>query len=240
MYLKLEVNLLDIKKLYDTNVCMKMKISNKEIHTRERLLEKAEALFAKKGYHSVSVREITTAARCNLAAVNYHFGNKHNLYLEVFRSRWMPKARRVQESFRMSLAAQDSLSPTAVVRALARAFLEGTLSDEERLRYFQLMTREMAQPSEAFELVVEQMMQPFFKELADKLRSALPEDVEEKWLMLNIVSLFALVIYFNFARAAVNRLTGHEYDSVFKTRLVEHITEFSLKGMGMSEAKELR
>jgi len=37
--------------------------------TRERILDEAEALFANKGYHAVSVREITRAARCNLAAV---------------------------------------------------------------------------------------------------------------------------------------------------------------------------
>ena len=94
----------------------------KEDLTRERILDSAEALFAQKGFRAVSVREITSAARCNLAAVNYHFGNKESLYLEVFRSRWVPRARRVQESFRKSLAANDSHSPQAVVRALAKAF----------------------------------------------------------------------------------------------------------------------
>jgi len=63
---------------------------NKTDPTKERILNEAEALFAQKGYHAVSVREITTAAECNLAAINYHFGNKQNLYMEVFRSRWIP------------------------------------------------------------------------------------------------------------------------------------------------------
>ncbi|NNL77691.1 MAG: TetR family transcriptional regulator, partial [Desulfobacterales bacterium] len=30
--------------------------------TKERILDEAEALFAKSGYHAVSVREITTSA----------------------------------------------------------------------------------------------------------------------------------------------------------------------------------
>ena len=68
--------------------------------TKERLLDKAEALFAQKGYHAVSVREITAAARCNMAAVNYHFNNKKNLYLEVFRSRWVPRERCMYEAFK--------------------------------------------------------------------------------------------------------------------------------------------
>ena len=52
---------------------------------RERLLEEAEALFAEKGYTAVSIREIIAAADCNVASINYYFGNKKNLYLEVFR-----------------------------------------------------------------------------------------------------------------------------------------------------------
>jgi AcrR family transcriptional regulator len=198
-------------------------------------LDKAEVLFAQKGYQAVSVREITKAARCNLAAVNYHFGNKENLYLEVFRSRWAFRARRVQESFRKSLAAQDSPSPKAIVRALAQAFLEGPLTDEERLRHSQLMTREMTQPTAAFEQVAEQVIQPFFKELADKLGSVLPGELGEEGGMLNVFSIFGMVLYFNFARVAVSRLTGREYDTDFKARLVEQITEFSLNGLGVNK-----
>lgn len=217
-----------------------MTVNTNEDHTKERILDTAEALFAQKGFQAVSVREITRAARCNLAAVNYHFGNKEKLYLEVFRARWVPRAKRVQESFRESLAAQGLLSLPAVVKALAQAFLEGPLSDEERLRHSQLMTREMAQPTEAFNQVAEQVMRPFFTELASKLRSVLPAGLEDEQLLLNIFSIFGMVLYFNFARAPVSRLTGREYDSAFKTRLVEQITEFSLRGMGVSETEDLR
>ena len=200
--------------------------------TKERLLNVAEALFAQKGYDAVSIREITTVAHCNLAAVNYHFSSKQNLYLEVFRSRWVPRARRLQEYFRKSLAAQDSPSPTAVAKSLAEAFLMGPLSDEERQRHHQLMARELGHPTEAFELVAEQVIRPFFKGLAGSLRSFMPEGLSEERLMLNILSMFATVLYFSFAHVAVTRITGHEYDAAFKTRLVEHITEFSVKGLG--------
>lgn len=209
-----------------------MSKKNKEDLTKERILDSAEVLFAQKGFQAVSVREITAAARCNLAAVNYHFGNKENLYLEVFRSRWVPRARRVQESFRKSLARNESLSPPAVVQALAKAFVEGPLSDEERLRHSQLMSREMTQPTKAFEHVAEEVIRPFFKELAEKLDSVLTNEMSEEQILLNIFSIFAMVLYFNFARVAVSRLTGREYDTSFRARLVEQITQFSLKGLG--------
>ena len=47
---------------------------------RERLLLTAQELFTRHGYDSVSVRELTTAAKANLGAVTYHFGSKEALY----------------------------------------------------------------------------------------------------------------------------------------------------------------
>ena len=76
-------------------------------HTKERLLDTAEILFAQKGFHAVTVREITSTAKCNMAAINYHFNNKKNLYMEVFRSRWIPRERRMYEAFRKSIDAME-------------------------------------------------------------------------------------------------------------------------------------
>lgn len=208
---------------------------NNQLNTsRERLLKEAETLFAEKGYHAVSVREITRAAKCNLAAVNYHFGNKETLYLEIFRSRWLPRAKKMRGCFEKILAAQDDSSPRALVQALAEAFLKGPLSDEERLSHCQLMIRELTKPTEAFKLVADESMRPFFKDLNQRLRPYLPDKIDEKSLALNIFSIFAMVVYFNFAREAVTHITGCEYDQDFKTRLVEHITDFSLTGLGIN------
>src|SRR6266516_3174568 len=51
--------------------------------TRERVLRAAAQLFADRGLKKVTVREICRAARANVAAVNYHFGDKTGLYREV-------------------------------------------------------------------------------------------------------------------------------------------------------------
>jgi AcrR family transcriptional regulator len=51
--------------------------------TRERLIEAAGQLFADHGFRKVTVREICRVARANVAAVNYHFGDKLGLYREV-------------------------------------------------------------------------------------------------------------------------------------------------------------
>ncbi len=47
--------------------------------TKTRILNAAELLFADKGFSGTSLREITSIAEVNLAAVNYHFGSKKEL-----------------------------------------------------------------------------------------------------------------------------------------------------------------
>jgi AcrR family transcriptional regulator len=52
--------------------------------TRERILENAERLFARHGFHGVSLRSLARAAEVNLAAVHYHFGDMSVVFGEVF------------------------------------------------------------------------------------------------------------------------------------------------------------
>lgn len=51
--------------------------------TRERIVKAAEVLFASEGFEATSLRAITRRAGVNLAAVNYHFGSKENLLIEI-------------------------------------------------------------------------------------------------------------------------------------------------------------
>src|SRR6185436_11294059 len=44
--------------------------------TRQRLIDAAARLFADQGFENVTVREICKASQANVAAVNYHFGDK--------------------------------------------------------------------------------------------------------------------------------------------------------------------
>ena len=55
--------------------------------TKERILRAAESLFARRGFDGASLRELTSAAGVNLAAVNYHFGSKEKLVEQIFRRR---------------------------------------------------------------------------------------------------------------------------------------------------------
>ena len=58
--------------------------------TKERILDAAEALFMEHGFEATSLRVITAAAGVNLAAVNYHFGSKEELFQAVLTRRLDP------------------------------------------------------------------------------------------------------------------------------------------------------
>lgn len=52
--------------------------------TRGRILDAAERLFAQRGFHGVSIRDITGAAGVDVALANYHFGSKLGVLEAVF------------------------------------------------------------------------------------------------------------------------------------------------------------
>ncbi|MFT6364141.1 MAG: AcrR family transcriptional regulator, partial [Planctomycetota bacterium] len=53
-------------------------------------MDAAETLFADFGVAGTSLRQITTAAKANLASVSYHFGSKDGLLREVLGRRINP------------------------------------------------------------------------------------------------------------------------------------------------------
>ncbi len=85
--------------------------------TRERLLEAAQALFARSGYAATPVREICNLARANPGAVSYHFGGKRQLYRAVLRR----AAEGLAAAVTVSPEPREPAPRTHVVAALARA-----------------------------------------------------------------------------------------------------------------------
>src|SRR6185312_11461342 len=58
--------------------------------TKTRILDAAEHLFTQHGFEATSLRQLTTAAGVNLAAVNYHYGSKEVLFQAVLTRRLDP------------------------------------------------------------------------------------------------------------------------------------------------------
>lgn len=64
----------------------------KENPTADKLIEVAGEIFAEKG-NSATVREICKVAECSIAAISYHFGDKHQLYVRCVEAACQRKQR---------------------------------------------------------------------------------------------------------------------------------------------------
>ena len=110
--------------------------------TREKLLEVAGPIFADLGYQATTIREICAGAGANVAAINYHFGDKLGLYTEVLQQ----SVRAVQ-----LIAVQNTLDqntpPEEILRALIRARLRSISGDDLPDWHSRLLAHELAQPT---------------------------------------------------------------------------------------------
>lgn len=91
--------------------------------TKERILTAAESLFAQRGFDGASLRQLTTAAGVNLAAVNYHFGSKEKLVEEVFHRR-LDALNQHRLSELAKVAGRTETTLTDVLSAFIRPALE--------------------------------------------------------------------------------------------------------------------
>lgn len=94
--------------------------------TKEKLMDAAEKLFARKGFHGTSLRDITGEAGVDLALVNYHFGGKKPLLAAVLERRGavLNEARLARLQEVRAAAAPQPASAAAVVGAFFDPILE--------------------------------------------------------------------------------------------------------------------
>ena len=144
-------------------------------HTREQLLNSAEKFFADQGFHATSVRQIVDLAGCNIAAVNYHFHSKDNLYQEVVRRRLSTFREILLKQIRSTTAVGES-SPklAAVLASYAKTFIEPLVEQSKNRRLFQLFAREMHDSRLLPDLLLTELVEPVEQALVQAIAGACP------------------------------------------------------------------
>jgi AcrR family transcriptional regulator len=99
--------------------------------TVTRILDSAEQLFAEKGFAETSLRMITTRAKVNLAAVNYHFGSKKDLIQAVFARFLSPFTAKLSKELDAVVEVKGDPDFQDVLGVLAKTMLTGIESSDK-------------------------------------------------------------------------------------------------------------
>jgi AcrR family transcriptional regulator len=196
--------------------------------TRLRLLEAAGPVFARRGFREATVREICLLADVNVAAINYHFGDKLELYSQTL-------GRCMREGLERYPAGLD-LAPDAPAEeqlfAFVYSFLLRILGDGQPDWQGQLLAREMMEPTVALDRLVEELIRPLFKQMCAIVNELLGERAEPGQVILCARSIVSQCVFYHHSRPVLQRLSPNEnMGSEHILRLAKHIAAFSIAAL---------
>jgi AcrR family transcriptional regulator len=199
--------------------------------TSDLILAAAGPIFARNGYHATTVRQITKAAGVNLAAVNYHFRDKQELYASVLKCAHQAAARTAPADF--------AGEPSDRLRVFIRMFL-GYLLDPQRPAWQgRLIAQEMAQPTPALDRLVAESIQPVRKRIYGILRELIGPRVPEKRVRMVCLSVLGQCLFYVHCREMISRVFPQEWNVQDDIEaLAEHIHQFSLAGIAALPRKK--
>jgi len=197
------------------------------LKTRQRLLVTASRIFAKKGYQDATIAEICELAETNIASVNYHFGDKENLYLEAWRHAF-------QEDLR-NHPSDGGIDPktSAEVRLAGRIkSLIARIADPDS-SFFAIVHKEMAQQTSLLQKIMEQEINPERQALIALIKELLGQNATDKQIQFCHASIIGQC--FHLLKVKHMKLSDETRRYVMDLKdavaFAEHVVRFSLAGI---------
>jgi TetR/AcrR family transcriptional regulator, regulator of cefoperazone and chloramphenicol sensitivity len=192
--------------------------------TRENLINAAGRIFADHGYRATTIREICDGAGENVAAVNYHFGDKLGLYTEVVHQSVHAAGIEAIKS-----ALDQHSSPEDILRAVIRARLRGICRGDRPDWHFKILTHELAQPTPALEQLINNVGRPIFNRLLELIGRMIDLPPTDDKTRLCAISVMGQILAYAFAQPLLAgvwpdlKMTPDQIEQI-----ADHIGDFSL------------
>ncbi len=150
-------------------------VGNTTTDTKEQIISVAERLFAELGFTGTTLRNVVSEAGVNLAAVNYHFGSKENLFRAVVARFARPVVAKELNLLSKLTARAELPSVEEILTAMLQPSLEILAQDENtRLVRAQFMGRCRTEP-EPIQSIAYTEFAPALEPFLDVLQQVLPE-----------------------------------------------------------------
>jgi AcrR family transcriptional regulator len=192
--------------------------------TRDKLLDVAGRIFADRGYRAATIREICVTAGANVAAVNYHFGDKLGLYTEAVQI-----SMRAAELEAMGNALDLQAPPEAILRAVIRVRLHSLCRQDRPDWYFRILAHELADPTPALRQLINKVGRPIFQRMLSLIGGMIGLPADDEKTRLCTVSVMGQILVYKFAQPLLAgiwpdlKMTPGQID-----RTADHIADFSL------------
>lgn len=204
---------------------------------RAALLEAATYLFGHYGYEGVTTRMIVTRAGVNISTLHYYYKSKQDLYDAVIHSisEFINRnvAKRLLELRMLHKATQIEkkdllLALIALMRTLAQKLIT-----KKPLNFGLIIVREQILPSQGFDILFKESMQPIHHAIARLIASLTDRDPDDARVILESHALLGQVLGFIVTRTVVLRITGYRsYGTVLTQHICEVIEDNILKLYG--------
>lgn len=196
---------------------------------RERLLAAAQDTFAENGFKGATVRDICRTAGANIAAVNYYFGDKEQLYIEAVKRAHVCAGK--LDTFPVP---PEGAPPVEKLRGFIREMVTRMHAPASPTA-MKLMMREMADPGKAAHVVVTEFIQPAAFALRAILRELLPH-LDEQRLLMTGFSVMGQCLFYRQNRPVAELIFGKEsVDALDVASVADHVVRFTLAALGHSE-----
>ena len=196
--------------------------------TKERILGAAEELFARNGFAGASLRELTSTAKVNLAAVNYHFGSKDNLVNEVFRRRLDELSAQRLEALKAVQARPDA-SLEDILAAFIHPALLLSLDKTGGSTFVRVLARAYAEHNERLRKYLSENYGYVLKEFASAFSAQLPHlNKEELYWRIDII---AGALTYAMADFGVIKRRAAMSEKIHRERAAEHLIRFAAAGL---------
>lgn len=197
------------------------------LSTRWRILEAAGEIFAEYGFRCATVRKICEQARVNVAAINYHFHSKEELYSEVLKY-WHEFA---IKKYPPLLGVSENAPSEDQLRAFIRSLLFRMLDKGKPAWFGKVMAREMVEPTPAFDRLLEESIHPLNKLLGSIVQKIIGEPVNEEIIRLCCASILSQCFYY-YNTKVIRPIFRRDMSNPEEIEgIADHIMRFSLKGL---------
>jgi AcrR family transcriptional regulator len=205
--------------------------SDTKKNVQDRLLDAAEELFCEHGFYDTSVRKIAARANCNIASVNYYFGSKDKLYLEVWR-RYLSVMRDTRLASIEKVMSRKDGNPSLedLLTSYANAFVEPLVDRDRSGRFIRLMAREMVDKKLPQNVFLEEMIIPVMNALQQALMK-ICRGLDKEKAYLVILSLVGQLVHTTMAETMLEQDNDMRVPRFNLTEIIEHIVKFSSAGI---------